>query len=121
MFDDFAPVTLKQARDAAQRLSSKELPYGDNDHLPLNHPDVLAQMPGDAAKEVCEDSDLIKRYTRSPAGEPDKKAINNLRKAGFDTDLGPDQFNPDMLAGELRLTNDQKIWIGDDISSAEDE
>lgn len=104
---------IKSVIESLKSLDEIERPDMDNHGAPINCNSVFPYLSPEDQTRVNEVIEILQDYVRTPNNEPNKRAITQLNKNGFDAALHGDQYDAYKLAGEV-LTENWKIDISDD-------
>mgnify|MGYP000134319671 CR=1 FL=1 len=117
------PPNKKDVVTALEALRNIERPEGDNEGDPINSPSVYPSLsPQDQAK-VDHAEEVAKEYVRKPGDEgdePNKRSLTELDKAGLPAYIGPDQYDPYRLVGDVQV-GDWKLDLSDPSNQHEDD
>jgi hypothetical protein len=117
------PPTKNDVVRALLAIKDIERPYGDNEGDPINSPSVLPKLTP-SQQELVEDAEsILKEYVRQPGDEgsdPNRRSLTELNKAGFRSSLGPDQYEPDRLVGQVEV-GDWSLDLSDISRQTDDE
>ena len=104
--------------EALEALVDIKRPYGDNEGKAINSDAIFPYLSEEEKDLVEEAKRLAITYTRRPVDRPDcdedvdRRAINELRRAEFDTHLNASQEDPYRLVGYIQVA-DWKLDISD--------
>ncbi|WP_178372355.1 hypothetical protein [Pollutimonas bauzanensis] len=110
------PPTKQEVVAALDALKNIARPEGDNEGEPINSPNVYPLLTPEDQDLVDDAERIAKEYLRRPGDhgdEPNARAITELRKAGFNTSLNPDQYDQDILVGEVEISDEVVLDVGD--------
>lgn len=111
--------TLKDVREALERIKTIPRPYGDNEGDPINSNTVFPELSPEYQLAVSHAQQVCSEYTRTLDGRADRRAVGHITRAGYRTSLGPSQYEADRLVGSVNIED----WTLDisDSSSENDE
>jgi len=114
----FKPVTIQDVVNALEPLDRIPHPEGDNEGDPLNGDTVYPHLSPKHQDQVDHAVETVTDYIRFNRDEPNNRAITEMNKKGFRTNLDPSQYTPYAFQGEVV----GKSWSLDlsDPSSEED-
>lgn len=104
--------------EALKALVDIQRPHGDNEGAAINSVAIFPYLSEEEKNLVEEAEKLAIAYTRRPVDRPDcdedvdRRAINELRRAGFDTHLNASQEDPYRLVGHIQVA-DWRLDISD--------
>lgn len=104
--------------EALEALVDIKRPYGENEGGAINSDTIFPYLSEEEQNLVEAAEELAITYTRRPVDRPDcdadvdRGAINELRRAGFDTHLNASQEDPYRLVGYIQVA-DWKLDISD--------
>ncbi|MGY6272742.1 hypothetical protein ACXIUT_23935 [Achromobacter denitrificans] len=103
--------TLDEVVEAIEATRDIEMPENiDCEGDPLNHEDVLDQLPHEDAKKVEEARETVREYI-APGGELDKRSLTALKKRGVDVTFNPHQYDQDRYVGRVIVNDDTDTFI----------
>ena len=117
------PPTKKDVVAALQALQDIERPEGDNEGDPINSSTVYPYLSPQNQALVDHAEQLTNEYVRKPGDEgdePNRRALTELKKAGFSAYLGPDQYDPYRLVGDVKV-GDWTLDVSDPNSQTTDD
>lgn len=115
------PITLDEICRMLEVLDAIPRPYGDNEGCAINSDSVFYSLYPQHQEFVSSMLDMLHRYTRAPGGgEVNNRAINNLTRRGYRSDLGTGQYDPYRLLGTVHTEN-WCVDISDAPSHGEDD
>ncbi len=101
----FGRPSFREVEIALKAVAKIQRPEGDNEHLPLNHPDILDRLSSPNREAVERADSLAREFVRDGAGESNRRAVNTLTRNGFPADCGPAQEDPNRTVGSIKLPN----------------
>lgn len=109
---------IAAAKDAVEQLATLPTPEGDHEGDYVNeYAHKFTPAQGEVFDECVE---TLASLVRDGAGEPDDKAIRNLRGAGFDVHFNPAQDNPMRNVGSWTLPDGRKVDLSDPDDESQD-
>jgi len=97
--------SLQEVLEALDALKEIQRPEGDNEGAPINSPEVYDYLSSEDQSLVDEAEKLASSFTRAFNKYDEEVASNTnlgrLKRAGYDANLGPDQYEPMNLAGRV--------------------
>ncbi|MFS8975026.1 hypothetical protein PO002_11040 [Cupriavidus necator] len=106
---------VKDAIAVLEPLRNITLPDGDNAGEPLNSPSVYDGLSREDQEKVDDAEEVVSTYLRQAGDrgdEPNKRAITQLKKKGYETFLQVDQYDPDRLVGRVSI-GDNALDVSD--------
>ena len=103
MFHQFSHSSFTEVCAALKPLASIKRPYGDNEHLPINHAAIKDKLSGNEREAVEHVEALIFNYVRNADGGPNRRAINTLARNGFPASLNPGQYDHSRFFGTISV------------------
>lgn len=100
------PPNKKDVVTALEALRNIERPEGDNDGDPINSRSVYPYLSAPDQAKVDHAEQVTKEYVRKlgdEGDEPNRRSLTELSKAGFPAYLGPDQYDPYRLVGDVKV------------------
>tara|TARA_R110001583_G_scaffold42556_16_gene135431 strand:- start:786 stop:1130 length:345 start_codon:yes stop_codon:yes gene_type:complete len=88
--------------EALESLKEIRRPDGDNEGDPINSTPVYGRLSSKQQERVNEVEQLVSEYLL-PEGTPQAKALAELNARGYEADLGPDQYEPDLTVGGVKV------------------
>lgn len=95
--------TLKDVREALERIKTIPRPYGDNEGDSINSNTVFPELSPGHQLAVSYAHQVCSEYTRTLDGRADRRAIGHINRAGYRTSLGPSQYESDQLVGSVEV------------------
>lgn len=112
-------TTIQAVCTALKPIERIPRPAGDNDGDPINSDTVFPYLSIVHQQQVRYAEELLYDYTRTPDGQPNRRAINTLIRNGYPAGLGPSQDDYDLLLGRVRV-GDWEIDISDHLGQGYD-
>jgi hypothetical protein len=101
----FSKPNARDAESALKVLSKIEVPKGgDVDGEPLNSPGVLSLLPTETQQIVLHNVEIVADYARRDGdmgAVANNRALNTLRRKGYEASLNEGQYENDRLVGEV--------------------
>lgn len=100
------PPNKKDVVTALEALRNIERPEGDNDGDPINSSSVYPYLSAPDQAKVDHAEQVTKEYVRKlgdEGDEPNRRSLTELRKVGLPACLGPDQYDPYRLVGNVQV------------------
>ena len=101
----FGRPSFRAVEIALKAVAKIQRPEGDNEHLPLNHPEILDGLSSGDREAVERADSLAREFVRDGGGESNRRAVNTLTRNGFPTDFGPAQEDLYHTVGSIKLPN----------------
>ena len=99
----FNKISIKNVRQALDDIKDIERPDGDNEGYSINSPAVYNYLSFDDQEKVDKVVEIISDYVRQSDGQPNNRAITELKKNGFQAYLNQDQYDPYRYVGIVRM------------------
>ena len=87
---------------ALESLREIPRPDGANEGDPINSTPVYGRLSSELQECVDEVEQLVSEFLL-PGGEPQAKALSELKARGYEADLSPDQYEPDLIVGGVKV------------------
>lgn len=117
------PPNKKEVVAALEALRDIERPQGDNEGDSINSSSVYPYLSPEDQAKVDHAEQVTKEYVRKlgdEGDEPNKRSLTELKKAGIHAYLGPDQYDPYRLVGDVKV-GDWDLNISDPNNQREDD
>lgn len=107
--------TLKDVREALERIKTIPRPYGDNEGDSINSNTVFPELSPEHQLAVSYAQQVCSEYTRTLDGRADRRAVGHINRAGYRASLDLSQHEPDKLVGRVEV-EDWTLDISDSTS-----
>lgn len=95
--------TLKDVREALERIKTIPRPYGDNEGDSINSNTVFPELSPGHQLAVSHAQQVCSEYTRTLDGRADRRAVGHINRAGYRASLDLSQHEPDRLVGSVEV------------------
>lgn len=109
----YTPVTIDDVRQVFEEVKGIKRPDADNEGDPLNSPSVYNYLSEKDQEKVDRAVEVASDYVRNSAGEPNKRAITQLNKNGYEAYVEQSQYDHDRYVGRISGIGEWTLDVSD--------